>query len=58
MGYETMDGREFVRDEDALDYVLEKCGIAIVDDGAPDAEEFKTMLVEWFFSGDWVKCEK
>lgn len=55
MGYERMDGSEFVRDEDALDYVLEKCGIAIVDDGAPDVEEFKAMLVEWFFSGEWVR---
>lgn len=54
MGYECLDGSVFVSNEDALDYALEKCGIAIVNDGAPDAEEFKAMLVEWFYSGNWL----
>lgn len=57
MGYERMDGSEFVRDEDALDYALEKCGVAIVDDGASESEEFKAMLVEWYFS-NWVEVEE
>lgn len=55
MGYESMDGRVFVSDEEALDYALKECGIVIVDDGAPDIEEFKVMFVEWFFSGPWVE---
>lgn len=56
MGYEKMDGSEFVLDEDALAYVLKKCGLAIVDENAPDAEEFKKEFVEWYFSGNWVRA--
>lgn len=58
IGYEKMDGSEFVRVEDARDYVLKKCGIAIVDDSAPDFEEFMKDLVEWYFSGPWVEVEE
>ena len=58
IGYERMDGSEFVAIEDALDYVLKQCGIAIVDNSAPGFEEFKKDLVEWFFSGPWVEVEE
>ena len=57
MGYESMDGREFVRDEDALDYVLKQGGLAFVNDDAPEAEAFKKELVEWYFSGNWVRVD-
>lgn len=43
-----------VRDEDALDYALEQCGL-VVDARAPAAREFLDMLPDWFFSGNWVK---
>lgn len=55
IGYESMDGRIFVAAEDALDHVLIKCGVKIVDKVAPDAEEFRDMVVEWYFSGNWVE---
>lgn len=55
IGYEQIKGNKFVPIERALAYVLEQCGIAIVDDGAPSAEEFQKDLVEWFFSGNWVE---
>ena len=54
-GYvEMRPGGDFVPVDEALDYVLAKCGLAIIDPDAPDAEEAKEMLVEWFFSGNWV----
>lgn len=57
MGYVTIDGSEFVSDENALRYVLEKCGVKVFDITAPDAEEFKAMIVEWYFSGNWVRVD-
>lgn len=58
LGYEQIKGNEFVSAEDALDYVLQKCGLAIVDAGAPDAKESQEMLVEWYFSGNWVEVKE
>ena len=55
VGYEKMDGSEFVPVENAFDYVLKQCGIAIVDETAPDFEEFKKDFVDWSFSGPWVE---
>lgn len=45
-----------VRDEDALDYALEQCGL-VVDARAPAAREFLDMLPDWFFSGNWIHTE-
>ena len=42
-----------VTDDQAVDYALERCLHGTPD----DQEEFKTMLVEWFYSGNWVKEE-
>lgn len=57
MGYEKMDGSEFVRDEDALHYAMEKCGIPTLHNFAPEHKEFQDMLVEWYFSGNWVRVD-
>ena len=53
-GFATEKGK-FVRAEDALAYAAERCGIRSIDTTAPDADEFKEMLVDWFFSGNWLK---
>ena len=45
---------KFVCAENALCYASEQCGITLTNPDAPDAENFKEMLVEWFFSGNWV----
>lgn len=37
----------------AFEYALERCLHGTPD----DQEEFKTMLVEWFYSGNWVHEE-
>lgn len=50
---------KIVRAEDALAYATERCGIRSIDTTAPDAAEFMEMLVEWFYSGNWVTvCEE
>ena len=36
-----------VDSEDAYEYALDRCL------NGPDQEEFRTMLVEWFYSGNW-----
>lgn len=41
-----------VDEDDAQRYAMQQCGIT-VDDGAPCADEFREMLVEWFYSGNW-----
>ena len=46
-----------VEDEDALEYALEQCGV-VVDARAPFAGEFLGMMVDWFFSGNWIHCEE
>lgn len=46
-GYMEMGTGNFVAEEDAFDYALER-----LLDGT---EEFKREFVEWFYSGSWVK---
>lgn len=52
-------GFEVVDEDEALDYVLEKLRLEIKPAGKNGEEtleqtEFKEMLVEWYFSGNWV----
>lgn len=50
-------GKVIQNDTEALSYAFEQCGIE------PSAEwdrvdpEFREMLLEWFYSGNWV-CRK
>ena len=46
---------KFVSAEDGFWYAARECGIIVFDHTAPLAEEFKQMVVEWFFSGNWVE---
>ena len=47
----------FVPDEDAFDYAMEHC----IKGDVPEIRcftwepEFKEMVVEWFYSGNWIK---
>lgn len=43
-----------VEDEDAYDYALERCLYGT----ETEQQEFKDMLVEWYYSGDWLKEEE
>lgn len=41
----------FVPGNVAFEYALERCMY-----GTPeDRKEFKEMLIEWFYSGNWIK---
>ncbi len=51
---------KYIEAEDALDYAMERCGIR--PSAAPadmqDRDEFNRMLVEWYFSGNWLPMEQ
>jgi hypothetical protein len=50
-GYVEILTDEFVPEDEAFEYAFERC-----TNGSEDEQkEFKAMLVEWFFSGNWVK---
>ena len=55
-GYEGIgpEAGKFIRIEDAFTYACERCGIRKIDVTALDADEFMEMLVEWFYSGNWI----
>ena len=44
-----------VPEKEAFDYAAERCGIVMTDPDAESAAEFREMLVEWFFSGNWIE---
>ncbi len=50
--YQEMSTKEKVMEEDAYNYIMEKA--------SEDNElhkELKDIIVEWFFSGNWIKVE-
>lgn len=49
---------KFVPAEDGFEYVCHHFGIEEFDRTALDAEEFKEMVVEWYFSGNWVEVHE
>ncbi len=49
---------KFAEAEDGFGYVCEQVGIKAFDETALEADEFKEMLVEWFFSGNWIEVYK
>ena len=40
-----------VDDEDAYEYALDRC----LNGSDQDKKEFREMLIEWYFSGDWIR---
>lgn len=49
-GYREIGTDIFVRDEDAYRYAIER-----ISQDKDLMQEFKEMLVEWFYSGNWIK---
>lgn len=46
-----------IDEEDAFDYAIEQC-FEVVPEFVRRlkwTKDFKDMLVEWFYSGDWIK---
>lgn len=57
--FKDMDTQEEINEEDALDYAIKKLEITINENSKnEEQEEFKKMLVEWYFSGNYVKLEE
>lgn len=48
---------KFVSDEDAFQYAKEQCLNGTADDQKDFKEEFGDILVNWYFSGNWLKGE-
>jgi len=53
--YQNIKTNEIVHKDEALDYTLEKLGITIKENGDIEQEEFKQMLPDWYFSGNWIE---
>lgn len=56
-GYEELTTGVFVSEEDAFDYAIEQC-LEVIPEGIHNLkwiEEFKESMVEWFYSGNWIK---
>ena len=56
IGYESQDGRIFVLKEDALEYMLQQVGLSVVNENAPDYEEFISEMLWWFYQ-TWEEVE-
>lgn len=52
-GYHEMGTNVFVPEDEAYQYALERC----LNGTEKEHKEFKEMLVEWFYSGNWIKEE-
>ena len=52
-GFGPEDGK-IVREDEALGYALERCLLGTLE----EQKEFQEMLVEWYFSGNWIKEEE
>lgn len=47
----------FVDADKAYDYALERCLHGTKEEQEEFKKEFKDMLVEWFYSGNWLPAE-
>ena len=52
-GWKSMVTGKFVPDSEAYDYALECC----LSGSEEDQQEFRDMLLEWFFSGNWIRSD-
>jgi hypothetical protein len=48
-------GKVMESDSDALSYAFEQCGIEPIEDYSSVEPEFKQMLLDWYYSGNWTK---
>ena len=46
---------QYIPVEDGFSHICEQVGIDRFDETALEAEEFKEMLIEWYFSGNWLE---
>lgn len=48
---------QIVLAEDGFTHAAQAVGIRDFDPSAPEADEFMKMLLEWYFSGDWIEVD-
>lgn len=44
---------KIIEEDQAFDYALERCLKGTLE----DQKEFREMLVEWFYSGNWIETD-
>ena len=47
----------FVPEIDAFDRAAKACGIRVENPNAPLAGEFLGMLIDWYYSSDWIEVK-
>ena len=52
-GYHEMGTNVFVPVNEAYEYAIDRC----LNGTEEEQKEFREMLVEWFYSGNWIKEE-
>lgn len=52
-GYREFRTHNFVPEDEAYEYALDKC----LNGTEEEQLDFRIMLVEWFYSGNWIKEE-
>lgn len=52
-GYTELGTSNFVPDSEAYEYALDRC----MNGTEEEQKEFKEMLVEWFYSGNWIRSD-
>ena len=50
-GYHELGTNVFVPEDEAYEYAFDRC----MNGTEEEQKEFKEMLVEWFYSGNWVR---
>ncbi len=60
--YREINTNEIIEDFMAEDYALKKLGLKIEPQGkngelTVEQLEFKDLIIDWFFSGNWIKEE-
>ena len=49
---------QIVPESEAFKFALKQVGVLAYECSTPEFDEFKEMLVEWYFSGNWIEAEE
>lgn len=49
--YKHIHTNEIVYEDEAFEYAIDRC----LNGTEAEKKEFKEMLVEWFYSGNWIQ---
>ena len=58
VGIRSNHGRMFLNDDDALEYAFNTCNIEPSEDVNLVDSDFSEMLLDWFYSYDWIRREE